>query len=112
MSSFTRDGIIRQYLLFERGDTIDPYSLADSERLLRQLSYINDARILVVPVTGPDNGVAVIVEYRDRWPYGATGKIKDFGRYEASVYTTNLGGLGVRFDNKIIHRQDRECAPF
>jgi hypothetical protein len=100
--TYTREGVVRQYLLFARGDALDPYSLADSERLLRQLPYINDARLVVIPVGGATEGVAVIVEYRDRWPYGVTGKIKTRDRYEASLYTTNLAGAGLLLDNKII----------
>ena len=102
VSSYTRESVIRQYLLFERGDTLDPYALADSERMLRQLPYINDARLLVLPVGGAADGVAIIVEYRDRWPYGIAGRIKTQERYEMNIYTSNLGGVGLLFDNKII----------
>lgn len=99
---YTRERVVRQYLLFGRGDRVDPYALADSERMLRRLPFINDARLLVIPVGGAADGVAVVVEYRDRWPYGASGKIKTEDRYEASLYTTNLAGLGLHFDNMII----------
>ncbi|MCP4571108.1 MAG: hypothetical protein GY838_02025 [bacterium] len=108
--SYTHERVFRQYLLFARGHTLDPYKLADSERLLRQLPYVNDARLLVLPVGDAGGGVAVIVEYRDRWPYGVSGRIKTEDRYEVSFYTHNLGGVGLLFDHKIIRNNLGEPA--
>ena len=48
----TRKRIIYNNLLFHRGDSLDAYVLADNERILRSLPFIEDARILVVPVAG------------------------------------------------------------
>lgn len=106
--SYTKDRLIREYLLFETGQPVDPFLLADSERMLRQLDFINDVRIIVVPVMGGDDSVAVLVETRDKWPFGITGNIKDFGRYDANLYFSNIGGYGVRLDNKLIYRNDME----
>lgn len=110
VTSYTHESIIRQYLLFASNDELDPYELADSERMLRQLSYINDARLVVLPVGGVGDGVAVIVEYRDRWPYGVSGTIITEDRYDVSFYTQNLGGAGVLFDNKIIRNNNGDPA--
>ena len=44
----TREFIIRNNLLFSEGDTISPLTLSDNERILRQLPYIDDARIIVM----------------------------------------------------------------
>ncbi|MEN8006895.1 MAG: hypothetical protein ABFS42_07740 [Candidatus Krumholzibacteriota bacterium] len=104
--SYTKDRLIREYLLFERGQAVDPFLLADTERMLRELDFINDVRILVAPVMGGDNTVAVVVETRDKWPFGVTGNIKDVDRYEANLYFSNIGGYGVRLDNKAIYRGD------
>jgi hypothetical protein len=106
--SFTKDRLIREYLLFEQGQAVDPFLLADSERMLRQLDFINDVRIIIVPMAGEDGSVAVLVETRDKWPFGITGVVKDVQRYDLNLYFSNLGGYGVRLDNKMIYRGDLE----
>lgn len=105
--SYTRESVVRQYLLFDTGDAVDPFALADSERMLRRLEYMNDARLTVVPIGGGDT-VAVVVETRDRWPFGVSGTVIDQDRFDAGVYFTNLLGVGLRFDNKVLVNRERE----
>jgi len=106
--TYTRDSTIRQYLLFAEGQVVDPFLIADTERLLRSLDFIEDVRIVVVPLMGEIESVAIVVETRDRWPFGAAGLVKDVGRYEVSLYSSNVAGIGLRFDNRLIYRDDRE----
>ena len=54
---------------FHEGDTISPLKLSDNERFLRELPYIDDARILVVPVS--DNEADIIVITKDVYSLGA-----------------------------------------
>ncbi len=103
--SYTHESVIRQYLLLHAGDRVDPYKLADSERMLRQLDYMNDVRIRIVPI-GDGETVAVVVETRDRWPLGFTGNVVNSARYDGSIYWTNTFGVGLRLDGKVyVHRQ-------
>ena len=44
----TIERIIRKNLLFTEGDTLSPILLSDNERILRQLPYIDDSRIIVI----------------------------------------------------------------
>lgn len=106
--SYTKDRLIRDYLLFEKGQALDPFLLADTERMLRELDFINDVRIRIVPLMGETESVVVVVETQDRWPFGITGKIKDPDRYDVNLFFSNLGGYGVRLDNKLIYRGDIE----
>lgn len=106
--SYTRESVVRQYLLFKRGDRLDPFRLADSERMLRQLEYMNDAQILVLPIGGGDGSVAVVVETRDRWPLGVAGAIHTQDRFDASIYSTNVAGVGLRFDNQLLVHRGRD----
>lgn len=101
--SYTKDRLIREYLLFEQGQAVDPFLLADSERMLRNLDYINDARIILVPLVGKPDSVVVVVETRDNWPFGLTGTVKDVNRYDVNLYFSNIGGYGFRLDNKAIY---------
>lgn len=107
--SYTKDRLIREYLLFEQGQALDPFLLADSERMLRRLDFINDVRILLVPLSGEkDDSVVVVVETRDKYPFGITGKFKDVNRYDLNLNFSNIGGYGVRLENKLKYRGDME----
>jgi len=103
--SYTRESVVRQYLLFHAGDRVDPYKLADSERMLRQLEYMTDARVRVVPI-GEGDTVAVVVETRDRFPLGVTGNVVTSDQYDGSLYWTNAFGVGLRVDGRAyVHRR-------
>src|SRR5258707_7423839 len=43
----TRDWVIRNNLFIKENTPVNPYYVADNERLIRALNYIQDARILV-----------------------------------------------------------------
>ena len=50
----TRERIIRKYLLMKEGAPLDPYVLADTERILRNTTFLEDATIVVISVArGP-----------------------------------------------------------
>lgn len=107
LQTYTSDRVIRESLLFERGQVLDPFALADSERLLRNLPFISDVRILVVPLMGETGTVAVIVQTRDRWPIGADLKIKDRRQFTAGLYSVNVLGQGLGLRNDLIYHEGR-----
>jgi hypothetical protein len=61
----TRESVIRRELLFGVGDCYVPELLEDSERILRNLSFIAEADVFAVPQ--PDSSRHVVVETRDEW---------------------------------------------
>ncbi len=70
----TNEIIIRKNLLFHEGDTISPLNLSDNERYLRELPFIDDARILVVPVSGSEADIIVVT--KDIYSLGCKGKLQ------------------------------------
>ncbi len=74
--------------------------------MLRSLDFIEDVRITLIPLPGEIESVAIIVETQDRWPFGATGTVKDVGWYEVSLYSYSIGGIGLRWENRLLYRQD------
>ncbi len=102
---YTRERVLRQYLLFRQGDRIDPLKLADTERLLRGIEYVADVRLHVVPLTGQEQEVAVVVEIRDRLPVGARLDVRDVDRVDAGLFHANAGGLDVRVAVDLHYRQ-------
>ncbi len=90
----TRISKIAGFLLFEEGDPVNPYALSDSERLLRETSFIQDARVNVVPVEGSPDSVDVQVLTRDVWSIGANYIWITKDRHRVKLYERNLAGYG------------------
>jgi hypothetical protein len=101
----TNENIIRKNLLFSEGDKISPLMLSDNERILRQLPYIDDARIIVVPVS--DEEVDIVVFTKDVYSLGASYTYKGLKEGSLSVFDKNIFGMGHEFglempyDNKV-----------
>lgn len=95
----TNESIIRKNLLFHEGDTISPLNLSDNERLLRDLPYIDDARILVVPVS--DAEADIIIVTKDIYSLGAKVSLSGFDKGSLSVFEKNIFGMGHEFGIEI-----------
>jgi hypothetical protein len=61
----TREAVIRRVLLFAEGDPVLERRIYETERLLRALPFVKNARI--DPVIEPDGTVVARVEVRDAW---------------------------------------------
>ena len=61
----TNEDFLRGELLFGVGECYDPFLVDESERLIRQLAFID--RVEVASEPQPDGSVQVIVETWDRW---------------------------------------------
>jgi hypothetical protein len=91
----TNENIIRKNLLFSEGDKISPLMLSDNERILRQLPYINDARIVVVPVSDEESDIVVYT--KDVYSLGASYSYKGLKEGSASIFDKNIFGIGQEF---------------
>ena len=58
----TKDRVIHNNLFFRTYDKVSPFILANNERYLRNLSYLQDARIIVRPVRNSPDSVDVLLE--------------------------------------------------
>jgi hypothetical protein len=101
--------IIRKNLLFSEGDTISPLKLSDNERLLRQLSFIDDARIIVVPVS--DNEADIVVLTKDVYSLGGSYSYKGLKAGEISVFEKNIFGIGHEFGLEIPYNSKKPDSP-
>ena len=100
----TTENIVRKNLLFKEGDEISPLKLSDNERFLRELPFIGDARILVVPVS--DQEADIVVFTKDVYSLGGDYLYRGLSRGSVSVFDKNILGWGhelgldVAFDNR------------
>lgn len=101
----TTENIVRKNLLFKEGDEISPLKLSDNERFLRELPFIGDARILVVPVS--DQEADIVVFTKDVYSLGGDYLYRGLSRGSVSVFDKNILGWGhelgidVPFDNRV-----------
>jgi hypothetical protein len=87
--------VIRKMILIRKGQKLDPFVIADQERILKSLGFIDDARVIVVPSTSPDS-VDVFVVTKDVWSIGADIPTITDTRVVARIYDGNFMGLGDR----------------
>ncbi len=88
----TRAIIISHNLLFEVGDAVDPYQLADNERILRQFKTLRDARIYVTETKKNSKLVDVVVVTQDVGSIGVSGSYGSLQRFRLDVYDINILG--------------------
>ena len=88
----TKERVIRKYLLFDVGENISGFRLGETERILRQLSFIGDTRISVHPTS--DSEAEVIVVTQDVFSLGAGISLTNSEKGIASLYDKNISGLG------------------
>ena len=105
----SNEKIIRNYLLFREGDTLSPLKLTDNERILRQLPYIDDARILVVPVS--DDEADIIVVTKDVYSLGGELTLKGPEKGSVWLFEKNILGLGHEFKLEIPYSTDSDDSP-
>ena len=91
----TSNRIIRNNLLFKKGESISPYRLADNERILRNLRSVEDANILVSKVSEDSADITVIV--KDVFPIGVDLDYSSIQIFKISLAHRNLLGLGQEF---------------
>ena len=97
----TRERVIRRELLFSTGDVVDRELIEQTERNLRSLSFLRDARVELTEVDGDMDGAPDHVDIRvttwDRWtlsPRLDFEQVHDRTKWELGVSEKNLFGLG------------------
>ncbi len=94
-------------LFFNVGDTLYPYLMADNERFLRELTYLQDARITVQQAFPGSDSVDVTIICKDVFPFG--GSLEDGSEKTASfeVNDDNLFGTGNRIQIRNLFDDNR-----
>ena len=90
----SRSWVIRANLYFYENTELNPYLLADNERYLRSLNFIQDARIKVKPIRGRKDSVDIEVTTKDLFSITGSLDVDGLQRVRARVRENNLMGLG------------------
>ncbi|MCB8999595.1 MAG: hypothetical protein H6540_05950 [Bacteroidales bacterium] len=97
----TSDRILRRHLLFTEGDRIDPRILADNVRIFRDLSYIEDARIIVDPVADMPGYADIIFVVKDQWSMAFYLELSSVNSGRVELWDRNIFGTGNEIQNNL-----------
>lgn len=104
----TRAKNIRRQLILKSGAKVDASTLADNERLIRELPYIEDAYIRVIPVMGYPSMVDLVLQVKDQFSWGINMDLSSLKSADFELYNKNLYGMGHQFNNSIHLDSDQE----
>ena len=90
----TRQNVVRNNLLFGVDDTVVPYKISDSERILRRLPFIEDARIYIQNDPNSKDGVVVVVVVKDIWSLVPRLDYNGLDDFALGLADINFLGLG------------------
>ena len=97
--------VFRNRLLFQSGDTVDLYTLSETERLFRELPFIDDARFIIHKVS--EDSVDIIFITKDVLPIGGSIELLDVDYGRASISNKNILGLGQEMSYQLTWNYNR-----
>jgi hypothetical protein len=90
----TQPSVIRKYILLHEGDDCTDERRAESERILRALPFLADARVRTEPDSA--GGVRLVITTIDEIPVLIAGAIHHGEPGSLTLGNANIGGLGLR----------------
>jgi len=102
----TREQVIRNNLFFKKDDKLVPYLFADNEAHLRNLAFLHDASIKVIPA-GRDS-VDVLVLTKDVLSIGGSFRMHSTDRMSVALSEDNFAGTGHKILVRTFFDNERE----
>ena len=102
----THNRVLRNHLLLKKGDLLTTTRLAESERIMRTLPFIRDARLLVRPRSDGSDTVDLLLITEDVIPYSFSGRPRGWIEGSLSVENRNIFGSGHELANTFIINSD------
>ncbi|WP_370087105.1 hypothetical protein [Ekhidna sp.] len=93
----TSKEVVFKHLLFNVGDQVDPFRLADTERIIRSLPYIEDARIMLSIDPDDLSAVQATIVVKDRFPWTVDLSIDENDAFRFGFTNQNILGTGNEF---------------
>jgi hypothetical protein len=92
----TKAWVIRDNLFIKENAPLNAYEVADNERYLRTLEFIQDARILVKPIAGIQDSIDLVVVTKDLFSITGGIDVNGLNRVRGKVAETNLFGMAQK----------------
>jgi hypothetical protein len=109
LHNFTKENTIRKNLFFHENQYMNPLIISYNEKWLRDLPYIQDARIVAFPLLNDSNSVDMYVITKDVFPFGGSIQFKNANAYDATANIENINDNGNAiniYHNFDINRKD------
>ncbi|HEV3249905.1 MAG TPA: hypothetical protein VGZ71_03080, partial [Puia sp.] len=92
----TKEWMLRQSLFFGENDTVNAFKMVENERYLRNLPFMQDARLYIINTYQSIDSVDIMVVTKDLFEYGGAVSDLSLTSFAANVYNNNLFGAGQR----------------
>lgn len=92
----TKEQVIRNNLFIKENTLLNANKVADNERYLRSLEYIQDTRILVKVIEGETDSVDIVVVTKDLFSIKFELYEVATNRFKARMGDVNIAGLGQK----------------
>jgi hypothetical protein len=104
----SKEWVIRDHVFFREKKPLNPYKLADNERFLRDLDFILDARIFIMPLSSTEDSVDVLILTRDVFSVGGRISPRGSDSFRFRIYDVNVLGMGQRMQYNGYYDPDRQ----
>ncbi len=94
----SRKFVIRDNLFIREHTPLNAYMVADNERFIRSLGYINDARIIIDTLRNNPDSVDITVFTKDLFSIGGGGASEGSNHINLDLYDANFAGMGQRLE--------------
>lgn len=106
----TKVKVLENNIRFTIRDTINSRIMSDNERILRNLPFIEEAKIYVLPFANSPDTVNILVVTKDKYPFGVSGDVNDYNYFSVEPYTRNFMGMGHRIGATLQYKGSVEPA--
>lgn len=100
----TTEQKLRMQLLFNSGERVDPKLMAENEKIIRDLPYIQDVAIILSNSKKESEVVDVLVIIKGKFEYGINGNLSTHST-EFEVIDQNMFGIGDRFSARMEYNE-------
>lgn len=103
----TTEKKLRMQLLFNSGEKVDPQLMADNEKVIRDLPYVQDVAIMLSHRGKETDIVDVLVIIREKFEYGISGNLST-NSSELEIIDQNMFGIGHQFSARMVYYKPEE----
>ncbi len=103
----TWDWVIRDNLFIKEGSRLNRFLVADNERHLRTLDFIQDVRIIAKPIPGSKDSVDLEVITKDLFSITGSLELNSAKRQKFKISENNLAGAGQKIQLSALIDQRR-----
>lgn len=100
----TKDRLIKDNLLFDSGDAVNPHLISDTERILRSLPYIRDCRIFLKIIA--EQQVDVLILIQDRFPWSLQNEVNSLDNFQSTFSQRNIFGTGNQVSATYVYNSE------